>query len=152
MHCSYCSRALSHGYQFYPSYPAVSQSWWQTAGVGGRFSWLHVDHLGLETREDRAEIQSFLAGCLPSHILYRTHRAADLVRDGSHQVSDTIRLGAVCMQRITASCTGNRITHWGRVTRILQWSGSILDQVMACHLFGIKPLPKLKLNYCQLDF
>ena len=32
-----------------------------------------------------------------------------------------------------------------------QWTGSSLVQVMACCLFGTKPLPKPMLAYCQLD-
>ena len=32
-----------------------------------------------------------------------------------------------------------------------QWTGSSLVQVMACCLFGAKPLPVLMLAYCQLD-
>ena len=34
---------------------------------------------------------------------------------------------------------------------MLQWTGSSLVQVMACHLFGTKPLPETMLAYCQLD-
>ena len=32
-----------------------------------------------------------------------------------------------------------------------QWTGSALVQVMACHLFGAKPLPEPMLVYWQLD-
>ena len=32
-----------------------------------------------------------------------------------------------------------------------QWTGSSLVQVMACHLFGAKPLPEPMQPYCQLD-
>ena len=32
-----------------------------------------------------------------------------------------------------------------------QWTGSTLVQVMACRLFGAKPLPEPMLDYCQLD-
>ena len=32
-----------------------------------------------------------------------------------------------------------------------QWTGPALVQVMACHLFGDKPLPEPMLSYCQLD-
>ena len=32
-----------------------------------------------------------------------------------------------------------------------QWTGSALIQVMACRLFGAKPLPEPLLAYCQLD-
>ena len=32
-----------------------------------------------------------------------------------------------------------------------RWAGSALIQVMACRLFGAKPLPELMLVYCQLD-
>ena len=32
-----------------------------------------------------------------------------------------------------------------------QWTGSSLFQVMACRLFGAKPLPEPMLIYCQLD-
>ena len=34
---------------------------------------------------------------------------------------------------------------------IHQWTGSALLQVMACHLFGTKPLPEPMTTYCQLD-
>ena len=34
---------------------------------------------------------------------------------------------------------------------ICQWTGPALVQVMACHLFGAKPLPEPMLTYCQLD-
>ena len=36
-------------------------------------------------------------------------------------------------------------------TCMRQWSGSSLVQVMACRLFGAKPLPEPMLAYCQLD-
>ena len=32
-----------------------------------------------------------------------------------------------------------------------QWIGSALVQIMACRLFGAKPLSKPMLGYCQLD-
>ena len=32
-----------------------------------------------------------------------------------------------------------------------QWTGTALVQVMACRLFGVKPLPEPMLVYCQLD-
>ena len=32
-----------------------------------------------------------------------------------------------------------------------QWTGSTLVQIMACRLFGTKPLSKPMLGYCQLD-
>ena len=32
-----------------------------------------------------------------------------------------------------------------------QWTESALVQVMACHLFGVKPLHKPMLTYCQLN-
>ena len=32
-----------------------------------------------------------------------------------------------------------------------QWIGTALLQIMACHLFGAKPLSKPMLGYCQLD-
>ena len=33
-----------------------------------------------------------------------------------------------------------------------QWTGSSFVQVMACHLFGAKPLSEQMLIYCQLDY
>ena len=36
-------------------------------------------------------------------------------------------------------------------TYMRQWTGSALVQVMACRLFGAKPLPEPMLIYCQLD-
>ena len=38
-----------------------------------------------------------------------------------------------------------------RATYVCQWTGSALVQIMACHLFGTKPLSKPKLSICQLD-
>ena len=32
-----------------------------------------------------------------------------------------------------------------------QWTGSALVQIMACRLFGAKPLPEPMLTYCRLD-
>ena len=32
-----------------------------------------------------------------------------------------------------------------------QWIGSTLVQIMACRLFGTKPLSKPMLGYCQFD-
>ena len=32
-----------------------------------------------------------------------------------------------------------------------QWIGSALVQIIACHLFGAKPLFEPMLGYCQLD-
>ena len=37
------------------------------------------------------------------------------------------------------------------VRHMRQWTGSALFQVMACRLFGAKPLPEPMLVYCQLD-
>ena len=34
---------------------------------------------------------------------------------------------------------------------VRRWTASALVQVMACHLFGTKPLPEPILTYCQLD-
>ena len=34
---------------------------------------------------------------------------------------------------------------------VRQWIGSVLVQIMACRLFGAKPLPKPMLGYCRLD-
>ena len=36
-------------------------------------------------------------------------------------------------------------------TYMCQWTGSALFQVMACRLFGAKPLPEPVLAYCQLE-
>ena len=36
-------------------------------------------------------------------------------------------------------------------TYMRQWTGSSLVQVMACRMYGAKPLPEPKLPYCQLD-
>ena len=38
-----------------------------------------------------------------------------------------------------------------RVAYMRQWIGSALVQIMACRLFGAKPLSKPMLGYCQLD-
>ena len=37
------------------------------------------------------------------------------------------------------------------VAYMLQWIGSALVQIMACRLFGAKPLPEPMLTYCQLN-
>ena len=33
-----------------------------------------------------------------------------------------------------------------------QWTGSALVQIMACRLFGAKPISEPMLGYCQFDF
>ena len=38
-----------------------------------------------------------------------------------------------------------------RTAYMRQWTGSTLVQVMACRLFGAKPLPEPMLTFCQLD-
>ena len=43
------------------------------------------------------------------------------------------------------------ITHWGRVTYMRQQTRSSLVQIMACRLFGPKPLSEPMLSHCQLD-
>ena len=44
------------------------------------------------------------------------------------------------------------LVHWGRVTQISpRWIVSSLDQILACRLFGAKPLPEPMLKYCQLN-
>ena len=35
-------------------------------------------------------------------------------------------------------------------TYMCRWTGSTLIQIMACHLFGAKPLPEPMMPYCQL--
>ena len=44
---------------------------------------------------------------------------------------------------VKSSPPGATYMHW--------WTGSALVQLMACHLFGAKPLPDPILTYCQLD-
>ena len=44
-----------------------------------------------------------------------------------------------------------RLTHLPLVPYMHQWIGSALAQIMACRLFGAKPLSKPMLGYCQLD-
>ena len=39
-----------------------------------------------------------------------------------------------------------------KATYMCQWTGSLFVQVMACRLFGAKPLPEQMLIYCQLDY
>ena len=45
----------------------------------------------------------------------------------------------------------SRSNRLGSAAYMRQWSGSALVQVMACRLFGTKPLPKPMLTYYQLD-
>ena len=42
----------------------------------------------------------------------------------------------------------HNLTHWGRGW----WAGSSLDRIMACLLFGTKPLSVLMLTYCKWHF
>ena len=44
-----------------------------------------------------------------------------------------------------------RLTRLPLVPYMRQWIGSALAQIMACRLFGAKPLSKPMLGYCQLD-
>ena len=41
------------------------------------------------------------------------------------------------------------VTHWGQVTHIRQYNIWTLLQIMACRLFGTKPLHEPMLQYCQ---
>ena len=50
---------------------------------------------------------------------------------------------------IKCTCTFNSSPICAAYMR--QWTRSALVQVMACRLFGAKPLPKPMLHYCQLD-
>ena len=43
------------------------------------------------------------------------------------------------------------LTHLPLVPVTCQWTRSTLDQIMACCLFGAKPLSEPMLGYCQLD-
>ena len=43
-----------------------------------------------------------------------------------------------------------KLTHWGGVSHMSHWTVPSLAQVMACGLFSTKPLPELKLDFCQL--
>ena len=52
------------------------------------------------------------------------------------------------MQEVTMACDS---THLPLVPQICQWTRSELVKVMACRLFGAKPLPEPMLVYCQLD-
>ena len=52
---------------------------------------------------------------------------------------------------INMTVTCEELTHLFLVPHICQWTGSALVQVMACCLFGNKPLPELMLACCQLD-
>ena len=44
-----------------------------------------------------------------------------------------------------------KLTHLPLVPHICQWTGPPLVKVMACRLFGSKPLPEPMLAYCLLD-
>ena len=54
---------------------------------------------------------------------------------------------------------GFEVTQWNipvnsfpsSVAYMCQWTGSALVQIMACHLFGAKPLPDPILTYCLLE-
>ena len=48
-------------------------------------------------------------------------------------------------------CFHFSLTAWGLVAHICLWTGSSLVPVMACCLFGTKPLPEPMLVYCPLD-
>ena len=44
------------------------------------------------------------------------------------------------------------LTHFSpSAAYMCQWTGSALVQIMACRLFGAKPLPEPMLTYCQMD-
>ena len=68
-------------------------------------------------------------------------------RDSREDVlSETLEVGIGVL--ITATTF---ITHLPLVPHICQWIGSALIQIMACRLFGAKPLSKPELDYYQLD-
>ena len=43
------------------------------------------------------------------------------------------------------------LSYWKLITRVRQWTRSSIIQVMACRLFGTKPLPGPVMKYRQLD-
>ena len=57
----------------------------------------------------------------------------------------TLYLSAV----VTTECRGSFLELTGVYMRL--WNGSLLVQVMACRLYGAKPLPASILTYFQLD-
>ena len=52
---------------------------------------------------------------------------------------------------IFSTLNQNFLTHLPLVLHIYVWMGSALVQIMACRLFGAKPLSKPMLGYCQLE-
>ena len=64
-----------------------------------------------------------------------------LNKSGKLTVFQNIFFQINCM--VTSSCPSDAY--------MCQWIGSVLVQIMACQLFGAKPLSKPMLSYCQLD-
>ena len=58
------------------------------------------------------------------------------------------------MLTLTSKCGGSNVSilnHWGLMMQGYQWPMPSLVQIIACHLFGAKPLSEPMLAYCQLD-
>jgi len=68
------------------SVTCLLQPWWKAACVSRRWSGLHADAVGLETREDRPTIKGVLAGHFPHYVFYGVDRSADDVWCRTYQV------------------------------------------------------------------
>ena len=55
------------------------------------------------------------------------------------------------MMEISPISSSSTTRMWPCDTHTCRWPGSSLDQIMACHLFGAKPLSKPMLGSCQFD-
>ena len=55
---------------------------------------------------------------------------------------------SICNRNGKKNCLNSSLPN---AAYLCQWIGSALVQIMACCLFGTKPLSKLMLGYCQLD-
>ena len=132
-----CCLMASPGHQCtnHPPWPS-DEIWWHASGS----TWVQV-----------------MACCLmvPSHYLNHCwpeiigiHPSAILFKTCAIYASETIIwnwnfCASPCHQCVNSSPPG--------AANMRQWIRSKLFQIMACHLFGAKPLSKPMLGYCQLN-
>ena len=85
----------------------------------------------------------------PAHVLART---ADLVLCHLFRSLQLTWRWNLCAPDLQMHCRDLTLTQLPLVLHICsQWIGSALVQIMACRLFGAKPLSKPMQGYCQLE-
>ena len=60
-------------------------------------------------------------------------------------------VNVICKEALIFFCPQHVNSSPPSATYMHQWTGTSLIPIMACHLFGAKPLPEPILTYCQMN-